>query len=269
MTSTLTSKGQRLTPTEAERLWRRWKEERDVRARDRLVLSYTPMVRFIATRKLRELPAHCDLDDLESAGIVALIEAVERFDPAKGASFEQYAWTRVAGSLVDELRRQDWAPRSVRRTGRAIERARATLLVRNGLSPSAEELARELALTLEELRTAIEEIELAELTSLNAPARGTDDSAPAELGDSLAGPASSYPEGAALASERNAAMSRAISRLSERERQVLAYVHVEELSGLEIGRRLGVSESRVSQILAGVRRKLKEQLLACDVAVAA
>ncbi len=78
------------------RLWRNWKERRDVRSRDRLVLAYAPMVRYIASRKVRELPAHCELDDLASAGLVALMEAIDRFDPTKGASFEQYAWTRVA-----------------------------------------------------------------------------------------------------------------------------------------------------------------------------
>ena len=86
-----TSTSQRLTPEQAEALWRNWKQRRDSRSRDRLVLAYAPMVRYIASRKLRELPAHCDVDDLASAGLVALLEAIDRFDPAKGASFEQYA----------------------------------------------------------------------------------------------------------------------------------------------------------------------------------
>jgi RNA polymerase sigma factor FliA len=92
---------QRLSSPEAEQLWLRWKDGRDLRSRDRLVLAYAPMVRYIASRKVRELPAHCELDDLASAGLVALMEAIDRFDPARGASFEQYAWTRVAGALVD------------------------------------------------------------------------------------------------------------------------------------------------------------------------
>ena len=122
-----TTNAQRLTSSEAEGLWRGWKEQRDSSSRDQLVLAYAPMVRYIASRKIRELPAHCELDDLASSGLVALIEAIDRFDPAKGASFEQYAWTRVAGALVDELRKQDWASRSVRREGRRIERARVRL----------------------------------------------------------------------------------------------------------------------------------------------
>ena len=78
-----------------------------MRSRDRLVLAYSPMVNYLASRKARELPAHCVLDDLISCGLIAILEAVDRFEPAKGATFEQYIWTRVAGSIVDELRRQD------------------------------------------------------------------------------------------------------------------------------------------------------------------
>ena len=132
MASTLTTSSQRLTSSEAEDLWRNWKHRRDARSRDRLVLSYAPMVRYIASRKARELPAHCELDDLVSSGLLALMETIDRFDPAKGASFEQYAWTRVAGALVDELRKQDWASCSVRREGRRIERARESFLGRFG-----------------------------------------------------------------------------------------------------------------------------------------
>jgi RNA polymerase sigma factor FliA len=255
----------RLTASEAETLWRNWKERRDVRSRDRLILGYAPMVRYIATKKVRELPAHCELDDLASSGLVALMEAIDRFDPVKGASFEQYAWTRVSGALVDELRRMDWASRSVRRAGRRIERARDAFFARCGTMPTEAELARDLGLTVAELRVDLEEIDRAEVGSLNAPARGADDSLPVEIGETIQAPPSQHaPERTVLASERNSAMRTAISRLSDRERHVLALVHVQELPGAEIGRLLGVSESRVSQILAGIRRKLKDQLGAYD-----
>ena len=255
----------RLTSAEAETLWRNWKERRDTRSRDRLILAYAPMVRYVATKKVRELPAHCELDDLASSGLVALMEAIDRFDPAKGATFEQYAWTRVSGALVDELRRLDWASRSVRRAGRRIERARDSFFARCGTMPTEEELARDLGLTVAELRTDLEEIDRAEIGSLTAPARGTEYSIPREIGDTVEAPNAEFdPQRTALASERNGAMRSAIARLSERERHVLALVHVQELPGAEIGRMLGVSESRVSQILAGIRRKLKDQLGSYD-----
>ena len=275
MAATLTSTAptgtsQRLTTSEAEALWRTWKTRRDTRSRDRLVLAYAPMVRYIASRKLRELPAHCDVDDLASAGLVALLETIDRFDPAKGASFEQYAWTRVAGALIDELRKQDWASRSVRREGRRIERARDSFVARHGILPTDVELAAELGTTVEELRATLADIDRSDVGSLNAPARGADDAALVEVGETIQAPEGDHePEAALLGADRSAAVRAAIERLSEREREVLALVHVQELPGVEIGRMLGVSESRVSQILSGIRGKLKHRLDTYDAAVAA
>ena len=260
---------QRLTASEAEALWRKWKTRRDVRSRDALVLAYAPMVRYIASRKVRELPAHCDVDDLASAGLVALLEAIDRFDPAKGAGFEQYAWTRVAGALVDELRKQDWASRSVRREGRRIERARDSFFARHGITPTEAELAAELGTTVEGLRATLDDIDRSDIGSLNAPARGADDAALVEVGETIQAPQGEHePESALLGADRNGVMRAAIDRLSERERHILALVHVQELPGAEIGRLLGVSESRVSQILSGIRNKLKHQLDAYDAAAA-
>jgi RNA polymerase sigma factor FliA len=270
ISSSSTSSAQRLTSSEAEGLWRNWKERRDSRSRDQLVLAYAPMVRYIASRKVRELPAHCELDDLASSGLVALMEAIDRFDPAKGASFEQYAWTRVAGALVDELRKQDWASRSVRREGRRIERARDSFFARFGTMPTEVELAAELGTTVDDLRTSLEDIDRSDIASLNAPARGAEDALPVEIGETIEAPHGEFdPEPALLGADRNAAVRGAIARLSERERHILSLVHVQELPGAEIGRMLGVSESRVSQILAGIRRKLKDQLDSYDTAAAA
>jgi RNA polymerase sigma factor for flagellar operon FliA len=267
--STLTTGAQRLTSSEAENLWRNWKERRDSRSRDQLVLAYAPMVRYIASRKVRELPTHCELDDLASSGLVALMEAIDRFDPLKGASFEQYAWTRIAGALVDELRKLDWASRSVRREGRRIERARDAFFARNGAMPTEAELAGELGSTADELRTTLEDINRSDIASLNAPAKGVEDATVLEVGETIQAPEGEHdPEPTLLGADRNAAMRAAIARLSERERHVLSLVHVQELPGAEIGRLLGVSESRVSQILAGIRSKLKAQLDAYEAAAA-
>src|SRR5215471_10445721 len=175
----------RLTPHEAEALWRAWVTKKDSQARDRLVLSYAPMVSYLASRKVRQLPAHCALDDLVSCGLLTLLEAVDRFNPTLGATFEQYAWTRVSGAIIDELRRQDWASRSVRRLGRKIERARDELYARNGASPSDQELADALEIDVAELRTGVGEIERADVMSLNAPARGAEDVLPVEVGDTV------------------------------------------------------------------------------------
>src|SRR5688500_11119891 len=232
LTSTASTGSQRLTASEAESLWRNWKERRDARSRDRLVVAYAPMVRYIASRKVRELPAHRDLADLASAGLVALMEAIDRFDPAKGATFEQYAWTRVAGALLDELRKQDWASRSVRREGRRIERARDSFFARHGAMPTEAELAVELGTSIADLRATLEDIDRSDIASLNAPARGAEDATVTEVGDTIQAPHGEHePESTLLGADRNAAVRAAIARLSDRERQVLALVHVQEVPG--------------------------------------
>jgi RNA polymerase sigma factor for flagellar operon FliA len=151
MPATLTS-CERLTARQAEAHWRAWKTRGDDATRDRLVLAYAPMVRHIVSLKARDLPAHCDRDDLVSCGLLGLMDAVVRFDPAKGATFEQYAWTRATGAIIDELRRQDWTTRSARRAGRRIERARDAWYAHHGSTPTDDELAGELKMAAAEIR---------------------------------------------------------------------------------------------------------------------
>src|SRR4051812_13277883 len=170
-----TPNARRLTASEAEALWRNWKTRGDSQARDRLILAYSPMVRYLASRKVRELPTHCELDDLISCGLVAVIEAVDRFDPAKGATFEQYAWMRVTGAIVDELRRLDRVSRSSRGLAHSIERVNDTWLSRDGRQPSEDELADELEMGVRDLRDTLSELDRAHVLSLSSPSgRGED-----------------------------------------------------------------------------------------------
>jgi RNA polymerase sigma factor for flagellar operon FliA len=232
-----------------------------VAARDRLVFLYTPMVRYLASRKLCELPAYLDLDDLVSCGLIALLGAVDRFDPVKGATFEQYAWTRVAGAIVDELRRQNRTSRSARRLSHQVDRVRDTWMAKKGCAPSEEELADALEISVSDLRSRLIELERAKLVALNAPARTSDDGGSVEVGDTIEGPEErSNPELAALTKEKAAVLREAIGNLSDRERTILTLLHVHHLQGAEIGRIVGVSESRVSQMLAAIRQKLRTQL---------
>ncbi|MEO5574951.1 MAG: sigma-70 family RNA polymerase sigma factor, partial [Gaiellaceae bacterium] len=148
--------------------------------------------------------------------------------------------------------------------------ARDSFFARSGTMPTEAELAAELGTTVDDLRTSLEDVDRSDVASLNAPARGTENSLPVEVGETIQSPqGASDPESSLLGADRNAAMRGAIARLSERERHILALVHVQELPGAEIGRMLGVSESRVSQILAGIRRKLKDQLESYETAAAA
>jgi RNA polymerase sigma factor for flagellar operon FliA len=255
------STGRRATPEEAEALWRAWKTAGDAKARDKLVFLYTPMVRYLANRKLCELPAYLELEDLISCGLIALIGAVDRFDPKKGATFEQYAWTRVAGAIVDELRRQNRTSRSSRRLSHQIDRVRDGFFAREGRPPTEDELAETLEITVGELRTRQIELERAKLVPLNAPAKTGDEGSMVEIGDTIEAPEErANPELTALSHEKAAVLREAIANLSERERTILTLLHVHHLQGAEIGRIVGVSESRVSQMLASIRQKLRAEL---------
>src|SRR3954469_21787249 len=148
-------------------LWRQYRATGDKRLRDRLILSLAPMVKFIVYRKVRSVPAHVEAEDFISVGLEGLIQSIDRFDPDKGATLEQYAWTRIHGAVLDELRRQDWAPRSVRRWERDIERAADDFTTLHGRRPTQPELAESMGTTVAELRKRRDEVTQSDLTSLN------------------------------------------------------------------------------------------------------
>src|SRR6476646_9717699 len=148
-------------------LWQQYKATNDPALRDRLILTFAPLVKYIVYRKVREMPARCEVEDFISCGLEALIQSIDRYDPAKGATLEQYAWTRIHGAVLDELRRQDWAPRSVRRWERDIERAADAFTTLHGRRPTRAELAQPMGGEVSELRRRQDEITQSDLTSLN------------------------------------------------------------------------------------------------------
>jgi RNA polymerase sigma factor for flagellar operon FliA len=248
----------RLSAAAAEDLWRRWKTIGDVAARDRLILSYAPLVKYIATRTVRRAPGHVSLEDLVSAGLVVLVAAVDGFDPALGASFEQYAWTRVAGGIIDELRRGDWAPRRLRKRAREIETARRDAAERLHRAPTLDELAEVLGTDVAELMSVSSQLERAEVASLHTMV-GEGDEGTIELIETV-GSSGASPEDAALAQERAGAIRDALGRLSERERSIIQMVFIEGRSGRYVSELIGVSESRVSQVSREIRSKLAREL---------
>jgi RNA polymerase sigma factor FliA len=241
-------------------LWREYKHADDTRARDRLVFSLAPIVKAIVYRKVRELPAHREVDDLISCGLEALIRSIDRYDPEKGATLEQYAWTRIHGAVIDELRRFDWAPRSLRRLERELNRARERFTVIHGRAPTATELSESLAITEAELAALLDDLERCEVGSLNTLVLGDDDS-PTEWLDTLASAdLTADPEHAALREDAIASFRAAFDRLPDRERRVALLLHVDDLTLREAGEILGVSESRVCQIHGNLKRGLRQQL---------
>jgi RNA polymerase sigma factor FliA len=250
----------RVSPEETLELWREYKCTGDVRARNRLVMTFAPLVKYIVFKKVRELPARCDVEDFISCGLEALIASIDRYDPSKGATIEQFAWTRIHGAVLDELRRQDWAPRSLRRWERDINRAREQFVTAHGRRPSRDELAECLAISVEDLRRRQDEIAVSEVTSLNALVLADDDSAIERIDMLADGDARTDPEHATATAEAKARFRRAFDDLPQRQREIAVLLYVKELTLREIGDILGVSESRVCQIHSQLKRTLKLQL---------
>ncbi|MCW3009736.1 MAG: FliA/WhiG family polymerase sigma factor [Solirubrobacterales bacterium] len=246
----------RLSHTEVLSLW----EEHNngsATARDRLVLTFAPLVKYVVYKKLREMPARCEVEDFISCGLEALIQSIDRYDPSKGATLEQYAWTRIHGAVLDELRRQDWAPRSVRRWERDIERADEAFTALHGRRPHAEELADALAIDVAELRRHRSEIQRSDVTSLNALVAGDDDTTIERLDALASADVTLDPEHQTACAEAKGKFRAAFARLPRREREVAVLLYVKHLTLAEIGVILGVSESRVCQIHGGLKKQLR------------
>ena len=254
------SKRRRVSAEDALTMWREYRASRDPRLRDRLVMTYAPLVKYIVYKKIRELPARCEVEDFISCGLEALITSIDRYDPQKGATLEQFLWTRIHGSVLDELRRQDWAPRSLRRWERDITRATENFTAVHGRRPTEGELAETLATTEQELSARRHEIAHSEVTSLNTLVI-SDDETTVERMDTLKSEDQGLePEHAAATEEAKDKFRRAFDTLPDREREVAVLLYVKNLTLREIGDVLGVSESRVCQIHSGLKRKLRQKL---------
>lgn len=240
--------------------WRRYKASGNRAERDELVFLLTPLVRHIVTRKVRQLPAYCEMDDLAAAGYEALVVSIERYDPDKGATLEQFAWTRIHGAVLDELRRRDWAPRSLRRWERDAEKARRELRGRLEREPTDSELAARLESTADEVRGRRDQLALAEIESLATTVAGSD-GVVVDRAETIAGRDRSLdPEHAAAVREARDRIAAAVAALPSREREVALLLYVEERRLREIGELLGVSESRVCQIAGTLRKRLRVAL---------
>lgn len=246
-------------------LWRRYKERADLRAREALLLAYLPLVRYVAGRLSIGLPSHVDPEDLESYGLFGLIEAVERFDPARGTKFETYALPRVRGAILDGIRAETWAP-ALRQRARQLEEAYARLEADLGRSPTDAELAAYLGITPEELARREAEVGASVVVSLEeSGAQAGEGQGP--LGR-LADESAPDPVQEALESERREVLARAVERLSEKERLVITLYYHEGLTTKEIAAVLGVTPARVSQLhskailrLRGRLSRLRSQLI--------
>ena len=223
-------------------IWEEYQRTRDLTLRNRLVLTYVPLVKHVVYKKLRELPASCEAEDLISCGIESMMAALDLYDPEKGAGLEPYLWTRIHGAVLDELRRRDWVPRSLRRLERDLKRARQTFTTAHGRPPEQDELAGMVSLTAGELRDKQHQIANADLTSLSSLVASEGEGA-IELIDTLGSDdETTDPEEMAARADTRQMFRRAFETLPEREREVAVMLYVKELTLREIGEVLGVSE---------------------------
>lgn len=240
---------------DAEPLWRAFLDRRDPEARRRLVEHHGPLVRGVGLKLAVRLPSSIELSDLLQSGTFGLMEAVDRFDPARGVRFEGYAAQRVRGAMLDELRAQDWVPRTVRARSREIERAREAVQSRTGRPASERELAVELGIGLRELRQAGRPLHLVSVGDLGAATSPGAGVLAAFLADE-----SDEPGAAVARRETGDELRAAIAQLEERDRTVLRLYYLEDHTLAEIGVLLGVTESRVCQLHARVLTRLRGRM---------
>jgi RNA polymerase sigma factor FliA len=247
---------------DVQSLWLEFQRTRDQATRDRLILTYAPLVKYVAGRLGSGLPAHVDEGDLVSYGLLGLIGAIERFDPTRDIKFETYAVSRIKGAIIDELRALDWVPRSVRSRARDIERAIAELESKLGRAPDDEEIAAKVGITTGELEASLTEISRSSIAALDElwtmSGEGGDQVSLLDTIEDIDGP---DPQDALAQTELREALGEAIARLPEREKLVVTLYYYEELTLREIGEVLGVTESRVSQLHTKAVLRLKSRLL--------
>jgi RNA polymerase sigma factor for flagellar operon FliA len=234
---------------ELKDLWRRYKRDGDDRARERLVVAYSPLVKYVSGRMASGLPAHVEEADLISYGLGGLISAIERFELEREIKFETYAITRIKGAIIDELRSLDWVPRSVRARARAIERANTQLEHKLQRAPTDEEMAVALEMSVTDFQDALLQISNSTVAALDELWTVSDASGDqVSLLDTLQDPGAPDPAHVIDATELKDRIADAIARLPEREKLVVALYYYENLTLREIGEVLGVTESRVSQL---------------------
>jgi RNA polymerase sigma factor for flagellar operon FliA len=240
-------------------LWQQYKQTGDRELRDRLVVHYAPLVRFVASRVAVGLPSSIDQGDLASYGTFGLIDAIDKFDLERHIKFETYAISRIKGAIIDELRAIDWVPRSVRAKAKAVEHAYSKLEAELHRSPTDSEVAKELGIDNNELQSIFAKISFLGIAALDEVVLGGDRGEGVTLGDTIADKRESATGGFEREETRRMLVD-AINRLGDREKMVLTLYYYEGFTLAEIGQILGVTESRVCQIHAKAVIQLRSKL---------
>jgi RNA polymerase sigma factor FliA len=232
--------------------------------RDQLIVKYAPWVKFIALRMAAKLPAHIQAEDLISAGIIGLIDALDKFNPAREVQFKTYAHIRIQGAIKDELRALDWASRSMRQKVKRLERAYATLEHELGRPPASEEVATSLGIDIGEFENMLDAVKSTSLVSLDELGQAPPSEDKSDLLKALLTREDQDPLETLNLQDLKKALTLAIAALPEKERLVLSLYYFEELTMKEVGKVLNLTESRISQLhtqaVLRLRGKLKGYL---------
>ncbi len=223
--------------------------------RDALILQHYPMVRKVAYRMARRLPQCVDAEDLVNIGIIGLIDAVDRFEPGRAPSFSAYARIRVQGAIVDEMRKNDWVPRSVRDRAELIERAKVHLNEKLGRAPTSAEVAAHIGVDRERL---LELMKFANIRTLVSTEEGGDDEG--RVGDTLKD-SGETPDDIVAREHLGGIVREVISELPERERLIAELYYFRDRTFKEIAATLGVTESRVSQLHTRMKKRIREMMI--------
>lgn len=230
--------------------------------REQLILQYAPTIKYIAQRLAMRLPASVQLDDLINAGVIGLIDAIQKYDASRDNMFKTYAEFRIRGAMLDELRELDWVPRSVRQKEHALERAYTALEQQLGRPASDEELAAHLGITLSAVHEWFQQVRGVSLLSLEAAGAADPHGEKLHLLDLVAAEPEDNPAHIVQESHLQALLAQAIETLSHQEKVVLSLYYHEELTMKEIGKVLEITESRVSQIHTKMILRLRAKLQA-------
>jgi RNA polymerase sigma factor for flagellar operon FliA len=241
-----------------EKLWRAYKFDGDLRAKEELIRQCLPLVKSTAQRLyMYASPSH-DMDDLASAGVMGLLDAIEKFNPAKGASFKTYAGYRVRGAILDEIRALDWVPRSVRDKASELEEAYSRLEQRTGEPPTETAIAEEMGISIDELQIRLTEVSTTSMLALEELCQDKEDED--ALRDYIADPNGVSFDERLIYEETRDLLASAIDALSKQEKLVVTLYYYEEITMKEVGQVLGVSESRVCQIHSSAILRLRNSM---------
>lgn len=243
---------------EDQQLWLQYKATRDQRIKDSLIMKYASFVKYVAGRVAVNLPNNVEFDDLVSYGILGLIDAIDKYDPERNVKFKTYAKTRIRGAIFDELRILDWTPRSIRQKARKLEKAYAKLEGKLGRDATDEEIAEFLKIDIAELHKLFDETKKSLLLSLDEIFY--DDEEGSSRFDFIEDQKSDNPQLKVEETEAKQILADAIGKLSDRERMVVTLYYYEDLTSKEIGKILGVSDSRISQLHTKAILRLRGRL---------